>query len=143
MIDLQNCKFVLSGGPELKNNAAFTANAVDTLGYDYALVLFILGATDIATTAAPKVTHCDTSGGSYEDISGAVFSAAFSATDDNKLYGMFLDRAKNSMKRYLKVSATAGNGATGTNLCTLVILGRSAVAPTTAAHRGLAEQVIL
>jgi hypothetical protein len=143
MINIQNAKFALMGGPELKNNAAFSATATDTQGYDYVTVLVALGATDIATTGALKVQHCDTSGGTYADVTGAVFSAAFSSTDDNKLYAIFMDRATTGLKRYIKISGTAGNGSTGTNLCTIAIMTRGNVAPTTATLRGLAEQVIL
>ncbi|MGB0973235.1 MAG: hypothetical protein ACPGVG_20115, partial [Mycobacterium sp.] len=55
-------KFVMVTAPAaIVDNASLTTAEIDTVGYDYARVLVILGATDIAMTAL-TVTESDTSG---------------------------------------------------------------------------------
>ena len=79
------------------------------------------------------------------DISGADFSVTPltlpSATDDNKLYGIFVDlRGK---KRYLDLTLTGGDGATGTFAAVLAALYGAADHPNTAAERGFAQEAIV
>lgn len=146
MFNLQNCKFVNVTPPAaIVDNAAFTTAIVDTRGFREVLFLVTLGALDIAV-AAMKLQESDDSGMSGAvDIAGADFSVLPltlpSATDDNKLYGIFVDMR--GRKRYLDLSLTGGDGATGTFATVLAVLSRAEETPNTAAERGLAQQAIV
>lgn len=131
------------------DDASWTTAAIDTVGYDYAIFLVALGATDIAM-AALKVQECDTSGGSYTDVTGAVFgtsensdgdtSALPTATDDNDVFGIMIDLK--GRKRFLDLVATAGDGAAGTFASALCLLGKGEVTPTLAADLGF-NQILM
>ena len=77
MTEAQNTKKVLLTPPQLKDDGDLAGNTyVDTKGFGYIEFLIITGTTDIALgstaeTAALKIEHCDTSDGSYTDVSGA------------------------------------------------------------------------
>lgn len=146
MNPLQQTKVVRAIEPvAIKDNASWTCQAIDTKGYDSALVIWHLGATDIAM-AALKLQECDTSGGNYADVSGANFDGDTgidgsavslpSATDDNKFFLIDVDLRKR--KRYLKLTATAGDGTNGTYGVAIVILSRGKVTPNSASERGAA-----
>lgn len=104
----------------LVDDATATATAVDTKDARYAELIVQLGATDIALTAC-KLQECDTSGGSYSDVTGATFDggtdpfgttlALPSATDDNQtlVFQVNLD----ATKRYLKLVVTFDDGSVG------------------------------
>jgi len=147
MINAQNCKFVSVTPPAaIVDNAAYTTAEIDTLGWDYATIVVYLGATDIAM-AALAVTESDTSGSGHANITGLVWgtstnidgstSALPSATDDNKFQIAQIDLR--GRKRYLDVSATAGDGTTGTYATILCILSRGATDPVTASEMGADE----
>lgn len=149
MNPLQNTKILNTIPPAvIKDNASFTAVAVDTKGWDWAMFVFSLGATDIAMAALKlQESDDDGSGDAYADVSGASFASATdidgaaaalpSATDDNKVFVIEVDcRARN---RYLKPVATAGDGAAGTYLAAICILGRGEITPITAANRGCGQ----
>jgi len=149
MNPLQQTKVVRAIEPvAIVDDGSWTCQAIDTKGFDFALVIWHLGASDIAM-AALKLTECDTSGGSYADVSGADFdgdtdmdgsaAALPSATDDNKFELIDVDLRKR--KRYLKVTATAGDGTSGTYGTCIVLLGRAGQMPNTCAERG-AEHVL-
>lgn len=142
MISTQNCKFVNVTPPAaIVDNASYTTNEIDTLGYDYCTIICSLGATDIAM-AALKVQESDTSGSGYADITGATFASALpSATDDNKMYAFYIPLQ--GRKRYLDLVATAGDGTTGTFMSAIAILSRAEQTPSSATARGLGGQVIL
>lgn len=144
---LQQCKVVNVTPPAaIVNNAAFSTTTIDTKGYDSAVIYFALGATDVAM-AALKLTESDDSGMSgAADITGLVYgtstnpdtattSALPTGTDDNKVFAFFVDLK--GRKRYLDVSATAGNGSTGTYGSCIAVLYKSEQVPTTATGRGL------
>lgn len=147
MIHAQNTKLVSVTPPAaIVNNSSYTTAEIDTLGFDYAQIIVYLGASDIAM-AALKVTESDSSGSGHADVTGLVFgtstnidgstSALPSATDDNKFQVFDIDLR--GRKRYLDVTATAGNGSAGTFATILCILSRAGEAPTTAAGRGADE----
>ena len=133
MIHSTNVKIAEAVAPQaIKDDAAFTATAIDSDGYNHMTIYCHIGATDIAM-AALKVTESDSSGSGYADITGTVVgtaanitgstSALPSATDDNKF--MAFDIALNgSRKRYYKVSATAGDGSAGTFMSAFAVLER-------------------
>ena len=138
MIESQALKFVQAIQPGvIKDNAAFTGEVIDTLGFNYLTLVFMFGATDIAM-AVLKVTECDTSGGSYTDVDGADFSSPAALPDadaDGLNAGVHINMI--NRKRFIKVAATAGDGAAGTYLAALAVLSRAETVPSTAASRGL------
>lgn len=143
MTGSQALKFVQAISPGvIKDNAAFTGEVIDTLGFDYLTLVLLLGATDIAM-AVLKVTECDTSGGTYVDITGADFSVSPatlpSATDDNKNFGVHINLQ--NRKRYIKIAATAGDGSAGTYAAALGILSRAKTVPSDATSRGLSQDL--
>lgn len=129
--------------------ASFTVQDVDTLGYDYAVINCYVGATDIAMTAL-KVQESDDDS-TYSDIDATVFgtadndtgdaSALPSATDDNKFFSFFVDLR--GRKRYLRLVATAGDGAAGTYMTAWAELWRAKDAPRTAAEAGYSQRMVL
>jgi len=144
MNPLQNTKIVNLVPPvAIKDNTSWTTTEVDCIGYNYATFIINLGATDIAM-AALKLGETDTSGCSATDITGAIFgtsaniagttSALPTAADDGDVFVIEVDLTKR--KRFLDLTATAGNGTTGTYLSGVCILSRASDSPTTAEERG-------
>ena len=129
---------------KFKNNGAFGGNTyADTLGLSAILFLIDIGTTDVivgsgGTAAALKIEECDTTGGSYTDVTGAALAAVISATGDSKLRGIFVDLSK-SHKRYMQ-APTAGNS-TGANLNITAIGFPSDQMPKSAAEMGLTELI--
>lgn len=124
------------------DNASWTTDEIDTLGWDYMIITFYFGAMDIAM-AALKVTHSDTSGSGHTDIDGLDFSSDGtlpSATDDNTISQCFIDlRGK---KRYIDVTATGGDGTAGTYLAIHGELWRGEQSLQTVAAQGLSQRLI-
>lgn len=146
MIPMQNNKFVSITPPQaIVDNNSWTTGSIDTKGWDYLTVVVYLGATDIALTAL-KLGTSDTDS-SYSDLTGAVFGTSTnlagststlpSATDDNKFFIFEVDlRGK---KRYFDLTATTGNGTTGTYLTAFAILSRGEINPISTADRGASQ----
>lgn len=143
-------KFVAITPPAaIVDNNSFATATLDTLGFRYATIVVFLGATDIAMTAL-KVQESDDSGMSgAADIVGTRFgtdtndggatSILPSATDDNKFFTFEIDLR--GRKRYLDLVATAGDGAAGTFLTAFAILDRGEQVPTTAAQKGISQNM--
>lgn len=147
MNNLQNVKVVNVTPPAaIVDNASFATTTIDTLGFNKVAIYFQLGATDIAMTAL-KVQESDDSGMSgAADITGAVYGASGApalptATDDNKIFGFFIDLK--GRKRYLDVVATAGDGSTGTFGACTAHLYNSLTTEDNATQRGLAANLIV
>lgn len=145
----QNSKYVTIVPPQaIVDNASWTTAEVDTAGYDYAKIVVHLGATDIAMTAL-AVTESDTSASGHANVTGLVFGTSTTtdgatsnlpaADDDNKFFICDIDLR--GRKRYLDLTATAGNGTNGTFLTAWVELSRADETPVTASQRG-ADQVL-
>lgn len=107
-----------------------------------ARIVFAVGATDVAIAKLNIYESDDDT--TYTEVDGVDFvndtSVAPGATDDNKLYGWFLDLRQR--KRYLRIEAQAGNGTTGTYAiawCDLYHIGQGL---RTAADRGFAAHFI-
>jgi hypothetical protein len=64
--------------------SAITSSAVDTAGYDGCLFIVPFGAIVSGAVTSIKVQQCDTSGGSYADLTGTAQTVA--DTDDDKLF---------------------------------------------------------
>ena len=144
MSKLHDAKFVQVIAPAaITDNASFTTNEIDTLGFNYATIVFNLGASDIAMTAL-KVQESDTTGSGFADVTGADMSSATdidgaatalpSATDDNKFVVIQMDLR--GRKRFLDLVATAGDGAAGTFAAACCILTQSDVAPESVSAAG-------
>jgi len=144
MSKLHDAKFVQVIAPAaIVDNASYTTNEVDTLGYHYATFVFNLGATDIAM-AALKIQESDTSGSGMADIAATVLGTATdidgattalpSDADDNKFVVIQLDLR--GRKRYLDMTATAGDGSAGTFAACTCILTRADVAPESVSAAG-------
>jgi len=149
---LQQCKVVNVTPPgAIVDNASFTTTTIDTAGYDAVAIYFALGATDIAMTAL-KVQESDDSGMSgAADITGLVYGTSTdpdtaatstlpSATDDDKVFGFYIDLK--GRKRYLDVTATAGNGSLGTYGACIAVLYKAEQVPVTATGRGLGANLL-
>lgn len=147
MIPIQETKVGILTPPQLKNNGDFDGNTyIDTQGFNHLRVLFIVGTVDeaIGSTAegtAPKVEECDTTDGSYTDVSSATLADAISASEDDSLFAIDVDLVR-SHKRYMQVNAPhAGSGTTGCNAAIIGILSRPEIGPSSPASQGLAEHI--
>lgn len=147
MNPLQNVKFVTITPPGvIKDNASWTTAEIDTAGWDYMTIVAHLGATDIAM-AALAVTESDTSGSGHANVTGLIWgtstnidgstSAAPSATDDNTFQVAEIDLRYR--KRYIDVTATAGDGTAGTYLTIIAILSKADDGPVSISERGCNE----
>jgi hypothetical protein len=143
MIHATNMKAVAVTSPAaIVDNAAFTTNTIDTLGFRYIQIIVLIGALDIAL-AVFKLRQSDDSGMSgATDVPGADFSVDGtlpSATDDNLLFAINVDmRGK---KRYLDVSITGGDGSVGTYLSAIALLSRGEESPNSVSERGFSQEL--
>ena len=147
MVPAQDCKWVSVTPPAaIVDNASYTTAEIDTAGFDYAEIVVYLGASDIAMTAL-AVTESDTSGSGHANVTGLIWGTSNnvdgsaselpSATDDNSFQVAQIDlRAR---KRYLDVTATAGNGTLGTFAVIFCRLSRAKISPSTSAETGADE----
>jgi hypothetical protein len=140
-------KFKLLTPPQLKDNGDLAGNTcVDTQGLGAILFLITTGTIDAAlgSTAegtAPLVEECDTTGGSYTAVSGAALADAIADTEDDSMFGIFVDLTK-SHKRYMRVQTPhSGDGTAGVNACAHAIGFPSDQLPRNAAGMGLAELI--
>lgn len=135
------------------DNAALTAQVIDTQGFRYCRIVCFYGASDIAVASA-KVQEADAASDattltSASDITGTVFgtaandtgstSAVPSATDDNKFFTWEIDLR--GRKRYLQPAITGGDGSTGAYFAVWAELYRGEQVPTTAAQKGVDENL--
>ena len=147
MIEVQNMKFVNLLYPQLKDDGDLADNNyIDTQGWAHLRVLLQVGNLDIgmgstAEGTAIKVEECDTSGGSYSDVTDAALADAIADDEDGCLFAIDIDLNK-SHKRYMRLNAPhAGNGSTGVNASALGILSRPGRGPANAAAMGLTELI--
>jgi len=159
MIELQNVKKVIAVKPATTANSAAQASciSVDTLGYDYAVVDVILGATNAAVTklqvkqsdtnanaatwaAATDIIAdfngaAETSGAVYTKIDGNAATLPTNNSDDS-IFTVEIDlRGK---KRYIAVDLV-GTANADLGAAAIVTLGRAKQAPTTATAKGAAQ----
>tara|TARA_Y100001937_G_C7076758_1_gene311000 strand:+ start:626 stop:1123 length:498 start_codon:yes stop_codon:yes gene_type:complete len=149
MIHLQNLKFANITGPISVDNGSNTTAAVDTQGFDYAVIVVHSGALQVAMTAL-KVQESDSSDMSgAADVDGLIFgtstnidgsTSALPAAGDDNVFHLFEIDLKNR-KRFLDVVSTQGNGSgTGGLVGISCILGRAAESVVdTASGKGAAE----
>lgn len=143
MIEAQACKYAVAIAPAaIIDNTSATNTAVDCRGFSYAEFPVQIGATDIAITAL-KLTECDTSGGSYTDITGATFDggtsadgvtlALPSATDDNQVHAFHVNMV--GRKPFIKVVVTFGDGSVGGFVACTARLSRAGFLSATATNK--------
>jgi hypothetical protein len=144
MIHEQGIKYVNVTPPAaIIDNSAVTTAEIDTKGYDYARVIVILGATDIAMTAL-AVQQSDVSGSGHANVTGLIYGTSTdidgdtstlpSATEDDGIFIFEIDlRGK---KRYLDVSATVGDGTAGTFVTIIAELSRAKEGPISISEKG-------
>ena len=144
MIPVQGTKLVnLTPPGALVDDASLTVAELDTKGFDYCQIILILGATDIACTAA-ILTESDTSSSGHGNITASNFSgqtdldgntaALPSATDDDGFFVWELDLLKR--KRYIDATITVGNGTSGGYYAVIAILSRAQEPPTSVSGKG-------
>ena len=144
---VQQLKFTQCLAPTPKDNGDFAGNTyVDTRGLKELAFLIETGdlAAAIGSTAegnAVKVEECDTSGGSYTDVTSAALANAIADTEDNKLFYIIVD-LKKSHKRFMRVNAPhAGDGSGTDSLLSVVAIGVPDSMPVNAAGAGLQELI--
>ena len=136
-------KGVIAISPLLVDNTTATAIAIDTMGFNYALIQFIFGAGANSVTVL-KLQECETSGGSYADITGSAFTGADlpSATDDNQIWNWNV-KLGNGRMRFIKVVATLADESTGTNVAAIANLGMAEESPWDATTQGASYLISL
>jgi len=93
---------------------------VDLAGYEgHALVLLNAAAGGSGVTVNVKLRHCDTSGGVYEDVTGA----AFPANTANAAQAGEIQIDTNATKRYVEAYFTVAGG-TGAGAVALQIVAQ-------------------
>lgn len=143
MFDLLRCKFLLSTPPAaIVDNASAVFTEVDTAGYDAAMILVGVGATDIDAVAL-TITESDSAGSGHAAITEFTSSGATGDgrlpqdDDDNSIFAFHLDLR--NRKRYLDATITSGDGTAGTFWTAITILYRAADGPLTSTQMGLAS----
>lgn len=148
MHHLQECSFFQCWRPIDATGSTVTALALDSAflnaGYKDLCIVIQIG-NIAADSTALKLQECDTSAGSYTDVTGGAFTTVplpLGTGGDNGIWLMFVDLTGNH-KRYFKVVFTAGSGAT--LAAGLAIFGRPGVAPAVTAERGtdVKDQLII
>lgn len=147
MIHAQTSKLVALTPPAaIVDNTSYTVAELDTVGYDYCRIIVLLGATDIAM-AELTVTESDASAQGHGDVTGLIFgtsdntgggtSTLPSASDDDKFFIFEIDLK--ARKRYLDVTATAGDGSAGTYAVIWAELWNADTMPNSAAEEGASQ----
>ena len=147
MVEAQTAKWLHTTPPvAILDAASALTTEIDTKGWNYAEISVGIGASDIAMTAL-AVPESASAGSGHANVTGLIFgtstnvdgstSAFPCGTDDNQLHVFQVDLR--GRKRYLDVTATAGDGSAGTFVAIQTRLSRGVTAPTTAAEAGAAE----
>ena len=100
--------------------STITGAAIDTKEFDEILYVVNAGTFSATGDANIKITECDTSGGTYADITGAVFAEIAAANDDTIYIGRV--KCKNT-ERYHKVVCVVADDVV--DLGVIGILGKS------------------
>lgn len=146
MNEAQNLKFQNALSPQSVTGAPATTTAIDCSGFRYATVVVKLGAVGAAGVTVLKLTECDTSGGTYSDITDAVSSGTtgngrLPQGGDDDTYFIFYVRLGGTRKPFLKPEITAGANAVLMSID--VILSDALIGPDTIAERGVTSQLFV
>jgi hypothetical protein len=112
---------VLELAPVLSRTATLTGSAVDTRalsGVAQVILMSTAATAGSSPTLNVKLTHCDTSGGSYTDVTGATFAEVTNA-DTTQMIAVNAD----ALKRYVKVVGTLGGTSTPTFAYGVALVG--------------------
>ena len=117
-----------------------TSDAVDTAGFETCLFIVPIGGVTSTAVTSIKVQQCDTSGGSYSDLTGT--SVTIADSDDDKTFYVEVTRPR---EQFLKLVVDRGTAA-ATVGGVIAILGGAGNKPTShgasvsgEAHYGVAE----
>lgn len=103
--------------------ATTTGSAVDTKGYNSAAVILEVGTVSGTTpTLDVKLQECATSGGTYTDVSGAVFTQVI-ATGSSQI--LRIEDLGVTRKRYLKAVGTIAGTTPSFAFGVEILLGRA------------------
>lgn len=97
---------VISANPVEDLTADASGSAVDLLGFTGELAFIMDCSAPVAGTSPTldaKLTHCDTSNGEFEDVSGGAFTQVTDTASRQKL-----SINTSELKRYLKVAKNIG-----------------------------------
>ena len=96
--------------PNALGNSTATGSALDLTAYEGDMIVFLVAtAGGSGITYAVKLTECDTSGGSYSDVT----NDGFTTSDANTATAQKMTLNTNDLKRYVKLVCTVAGG-TGT-----------------------------
>jgi hypothetical protein len=131
------------------NTAAFAPLVLDTLGFDYVDIYVQLGFTDIALTVL-KLMESDveasattlTSGTLVPGTDYSVSPQTLPASGSDALIAFHVN-CTGARKRYLLPAITIGTGSTGGYVVAWAVLSRGDIASSTAAQRGLSQEVFV
>ncbi len=138
MIHAQDTKVVSLITPQSVTTSGTVSATVDCSGFSYAEVVLHL-ATQTASNVDTTMTVTESDGTTYVTNTDLTMTTAAPDTSSAQIYKWFLDlrkRKKNLKITYEPVGAARIAGAH-------VVLSRAAQAPTTAAGRGVAGQVVV
>lgn len=138
MINAAKSKFAAITPPgAIVDNAAFTTNAIDCLGYAWLTIIVLFGAIDIAPASASirQSDASDMSSPSNIAVGGTDFALATAAGSDNKFHVFDINLL--GKKRYIDFEITGGDGSAGTYMSAIAILSRGAEAPDSVTERGV------
>ena len=116
----QNNPQIVLNAVSAANTAAASSAAIDMLGYE-GVVEFIVQTGAITGTLDLKLQDCDTSGGTYADVSGAT---AAQVTAANKLSSIKVD--VRNVRRFIKLVGTV---VTGPVLISAIVCGAKKYRP--------------
>ena len=116
----QNNPQIVLNAVSAANTAAAWSAAIDMLGYE-GVVEFIVQTGAITGTLDLKLQDCDTSGGSYADVTGAT---AAQVTAANKLSSIKVD--VRNVRRFIKLVGTV---VTGPVLISAIVCGAKKYRP--------------
>lgn len=136
MQTFQNCKFVQTVNPIDTTGATATSAAIDCIGAGEVLLIVNLGNV-AANMTALKIQECETSGGSYTDVTGGAWTSPTAASGDNTIRIATINRRNGGRQRYLKIVATGGAGAT--LISATAVLGELEKTPTSATEQNVTE----
>ena len=111
----EDCK-VTTVAPTATGTTEITGSAIDMTGYEGALFIIRLGSP--ATNNSLKITQCDTSGGTYADLTGT--SVGSHATNNPLIVDV-----KRPREQFLKYVVTRGTTSTIDTICVIQYGARS------------------
>jgi hypothetical protein len=137
--DLQKIKAAIGVAPISVNGTAATCTAVDTKNAGSVMWVFLCGTAAADLDAGVKVQECETSGGSYTDITGATCTTVVAATVAGTISTIFVETR--GRKRYQKLVIDPGVGATLVGA--VALLSDMNTAPASATAAGVLEKIVV